>query len=768
MRNLLLLIGSQLQGKTTWVKDNNLEDHTLSMDELRLRFLPRVSTIDGHSTIPGDKNDIVFKTFSAMLESRMNAGSFIVIDNMNNKESDLNWYKDLSLTYGYKIWYRDFRNTNTLEQCLLMNSIRQGNHMGNDAIITHYNHAKNLKVHKNITEIKELIEIPSYNGIQFNHFSRKDFESIFYIGDIHGCLNDLKTFIDKYYTQKSYYVFTGDYVDRGPDSVGVMRLLSALHLNGNVLLLEGNHEKWVRLYGANKDNMIKNKGFLSDTVAQFNEKQPNGGLNFTRSDARSFAKKLKVFAGIKYGGKLLFASHGGVNRLEISDKGYRTFPANHYISGTGNYSNLLEMYATEPELHNSHDLNWLPKKIDHVIHGHRNRGHVTRTGKYINLEGSIEQGGNLKAVRFNSDGTSEDILVKATYNYLDDGNKALIEFRESDHIKESILSEGLSAFNFTRELFYKRTWSRVTVKARGLFVDTARKVVAARSYDKFFNIEETTETSLEKLRNVSYPLEAFEKGNGYLGIVSSHPHEDGLLICSKSTNKGEYAEVFKSHLKTTLDLDLLDDFCKKMNVSLVFEVVDPAFDPHIIEYKKSELILLDIIPNSFVYSTWSFDKLQGVLDELMIRYPHVSAQRCTVRVKRLEETINTYEELCKHIVDNKYLKEEGFVYRDSKGFMFKYKTSFYNFLKTIRTQLERSSEGVTDDNLVTAMMSKLNERGMFLDNALHSTTNIATKKESMKFVVFALANKNRNIVHIYSDFKRDNPDFLEPLRPYSE
>ena len=64
------------------------------------------------------------------------------------------------------------------------------------------------------------------------------------IGDIHGCLlqlNDLLNFVKP--TAEDQVVLLGDYVDRGPDSRGVLNLIIELKQSGmNLVCLRGNHE----------------------------------------------------------------------------------------------------------------------------------------------------------------------------------------------------------------------------------------------------------------------------------------------------------------------------------------------------------------------------------------------------------------------------------------------------------------------------------------------------------------------------------------------
>jgi serine/threonine protein phosphatase 1 len=74
------------------------------------------------------------------------------------------------------------------------------------------------------------------------------------IPDIHGCLNTLKALINEQIRPARYdeLYFLGDYIDRGPDSKGVLDYLRALQKDEYTLtLLKGNHEDFaVELYDA--------------------------------------------------------------------------------------------------------------------------------------------------------------------------------------------------------------------------------------------------------------------------------------------------------------------------------------------------------------------------------------------------------------------------------------------------------------------------------------------------------------------------------------
>jgi serine/threonine protein phosphatase 1 len=63
------------------------------------------------------------------------------------------------------------------------------------------------------------------------------------IGDIHGCLRALDALLDAVDPQRDdLVVILGDYVDRGPDSKGVLERLLALQARCRCLTLKGNHD----------------------------------------------------------------------------------------------------------------------------------------------------------------------------------------------------------------------------------------------------------------------------------------------------------------------------------------------------------------------------------------------------------------------------------------------------------------------------------------------------------------------------------------------
>lgn len=64
------------------------------------------------------------------------------------------------------------------------------------------------------------------------------------IGDIHGCLRALDTLLEfAKVTPQDQVISLGDYVNRGPDSAGVLDRLIALHEAGDLIAIRGNHDQ---------------------------------------------------------------------------------------------------------------------------------------------------------------------------------------------------------------------------------------------------------------------------------------------------------------------------------------------------------------------------------------------------------------------------------------------------------------------------------------------------------------------------------------------
>ena len=375
------------------------------------------------------------------------------------------------------------------------------------------------------------------------------------------------------------------------------------------------------------------------------------------------------------------------------------------------------------------------------IHGHRNYYGIDYN-KYeysYNLDGNIENGGYLRILTLNDDGSvSFNNYKNNNYDYKlveKENIYSLIEnLRKNKYIYEKELDNNISSFNFSKEAFYNKVWNNITTQARGLFIDTINYLIVARSYNKFFNLDEREETKYERLKEkLKYPAYFYLKYNGFLGILSIY--NDEFVFGTKSQLSGDFNDYFKNIFNKKFDIKQKKAIKKRLiedNSSMVFEVVDSINDKHIIEYKEDKLVLLDEIYNSINYSKVEYGELKDFADKNKIE------------IKELIYTVNNLEEFEERFsiikqedfrLNNHYV--EGFVIEDSTGFMFKYKSEYYKKWKFLRSKMESAIKNndyktKSNDELENRFMKYLEDKYKDKEMDINSINIIDERNEFEK------------------------------------
>ena len=290
---------------------------------------------------------------------------------------------------------------------------------------------------------------------------------------------------------------------------------------------------------------------------------------------------------------------------------------------------------------------------------------------------------------------------------------SLVKAQDFDHI---------TSFSFTRQSFYDKNWNTVNTMARGLFVNNVTKEIVARSYKKFFNLNENPEHTLDQLQQtLAFPVDIYEKENGFLGIVGYDTQTNTLFITSKSNPESPFADNFRRIFNNTFDegkRSTIKRLLRDQKATMVFEVNDPINDPHMIEYDKEHLVLLDVIARDENFIKADYDYVKSI------------AKKFGVKVKKRLAKINSWDNLVGFIknVEAKddyftHTQIEGYVYEDSAGFMFKQKTNYYSFWKSMRTMKDRKASSIEknkvfdkktreNNNLSTAFVNYLDEQSL--------------------------------------------------------
>lgn len=440
MRVLLLLRGSAGCGKSTWIEQNGLKPYTLSADDIRLLCASPVMTVDGGEAISQSNDNIVWKTLFNILETRMKNGEFTVIDATNSKTSEMNRYKKMCEEYKYRIYCVDFTNI-PIEETKRRNLMRPALKQVPEYVIDKmYARFETQKIPSGIT----VISPNELNAVFMKRFNMSEYKKIHHIGDIHGCYTALKEYfnLNGGIKDDEFYIFCGDYIDRGIENAEVIKFLLSIYKKPNVLLLEGNHERWLWCWA--NDKVSNSKEFELHTKAELES------AGISKKDVRMLYRRLGQCAHYEYKGNMYIVTHAGLSN--VSDN--LTFiSTNQMIRGVGNYNDFDKI--ADSFVVNTPD-NYFQ------IHGHRNTKGlpVQVNSRVFNLEGRVEFGGDLRCVQVLEDGTHNIVEVKNdVYKELevitsvaDSVGDLIIALRSSNNIMEKKYGN-ISSFNFTKTAF---------------------------------------------------------------------------------------------------------------------------------------------------------------------------------------------------------------------------------------------------------------------------------------------------------------------------
>lgn len=696
MNIITMLSGIMGTGKSTFIKENNLEEYTISTDDIRLILGQPRHTVDSDGNVRKHMANIddkkVFEIFYETIESRMMRGEYIVLDAMNVSSKSQNYIKKLAKKHKYRVNLVDIQGNMRIEQILKQNKNRVEYKVVPDDVIKQ-------KYNKRYSDYKERgrINLGGINLIDKEKFketffwSTKDlnnYDKVFVIGDIHGCYTALKEGLGEI-KDNYYYIFLGDFFDRGIENKEVFLFIKGLMNKDNAVFLIGNHEEHLINFTKREkgDSYFIAKGFLKNTVPEI-----LSGGDISIKDMSRFAKKLQVFFAFEYNGQKYICSHGGILPEQYNGQEYPEFknglyditrePSKDIIFGIGGYNFDIDYHFDRKQLERPRE--------NRVIqfHGHRNSFHVEPYAyEYCyNLEDNVEMGGYLRIAEITKNGLKINKIKNNIYNkellhdslYVDMSNLTNLEIKEcldnSKYIKGKKFKE-LTAYNFSQEVFYDSFWNAFTTTARGLILKNNGDIFS-RGYNKFFNIDENIETTIDAIKEkVKYPLKASVKENGYLGIMTGDGSRLHFFSKSGSTNYSTmFQTMFYKLLKENVNIkniEKIQELLSSNNYSVTFEVINIEKDKHIVTYNESKLVILDVIKNQY-----DLEFQDDIKDEL---------SRLTGFETPESYIINNnseFEHFLGKVKDE--VNTEGYVFKDSNNYMFKLKNDDYKFIKSLR------------------------------------------------------------------------------------
>ena len=467
MRYLFLMRGLPGSGKSTWIKENKLEEYTISTDTLRAMFASPAMKLDGNMALLNKQDRYVFQFLNILLEEKMSRGEMIFVDATHYRAKFISDYKKLAKKYRYRVYVVDFTDVN-IDICLKNNKDRTVSKYVPEMTIRKM--AEVIKQNKNdlptfALNITRQECLDMVNSIKPLNFTNK-WNRIVVFGDIHGCYQPLEQYFSEHpFAEDSYYIFTGDYIDRGLQNKEVMEFLFTIKDKKNVLMLEGNHERWLRLYANNNEESIDSEDIKTinkhlplfkeywelNTIRsyEFNKRTAPQLDMLNKKEIARFCSRLGQMAYFTYYDKKYVVSHGGITSVPNI-----AIPTEQYIKGVGEYGDTFDMYKT------------LTQYEDTVfIHAHRNllKHDVKASDNSYNLCDEVEWGGYLRVLHITPDGIETFKYKNSIFREPPADTQTTKTEMTVKALKESPLTRvidfgKISSINFTRNAFEKKQY----------------------------------------------------------------------------------------------------------------------------------------------------------------------------------------------------------------------------------------------------------------------------------------------------------------------
>lgn len=671
MRTLLLFRWAPWCGKSTFIKENWLEPYTLCADTFRMLYSSPTLYVNGEVHIPQNVNAVAWDNLFSTLEYRMQNGEFTVIDATNSKTVEMNKYKKLADEYRYRLYIVDMTDI-PIDEVKRRNKQRpEWKWVPEEAIDNMYARFTTQKVPSWIKVIKpeEVVDLLRWRAVEIPD----TYKEVVHIWDIHWCYETLMSALPNGIEEDKFYIFLWDYYERGPENVKTLDFMESIIDLPNVVCLEWNHETHLWTYGIGK--IPRSKHFMGYTVNELIE----WGWNPKRM--RVFMKKLLQCYYYTFKGKTVLCTHWGISNSNF-DKllplGLTCIATMDLIHWVGSYNDTAEC-DTNFAKGNIIQIHWHRNIEDKQIEWIANLEWWVEWGKELRV---AVLGDELKVVKYPY---KDRIPSKEEFFWIkqDVTVKQFIEnLRKNKYINEKNVQWNISSFNFTRWAFSRSHWDRETVKARGLFINTNTYKIVARAYNKFFNVDEQKSTMLFSIgQNAHFPIVGYKKYNGYLWIIGYDEESDELIFTSKSEVGWPHAQRLKEIvIEKGINLEKVKDYLKENLCSLVFEVIDPINDSHIIKYTERDVILLDCVKNTINFEKLDYDSLLKLWELLWF-----TVKEKLVELKDMVELRECIDELLNPNSEyNTWTPIEWMVFVDKDDFMFKQKWEYYQQWKKLR------------------------------------------------------------------------------------
>jgi protein phosphatase len=394
--SLVVLIGVSGSGKSTWARRYFSPTEIVSSDRCRAM----ISDDENNQTI----SPAAFQLLHFIVEQRLRLGRLTVVDATNVQQEArqpllalAQQYHVLPVAVVFNLSEEIYaaRNEQRADRRLEPYMLRRQK-MNFENSLDHLKEEGFGKVC--IFESVEAVEQAIIHRAPLRCDRRSDAGPFDLIGDVHGCAHELQTLLEKLGYQRDEknilahadgrrVIFLGDLVDRGPDSVGVLRLALDMIEAGRAFWLPGNHDD--KFYRYLKGNAVRISHGLDKTIQQFDaltENERQALIERYKQHYRRLAEHL-----ILDGGQLV-AAHAGMKAEMLGRTGGRVRSFALYGETTGE----VDEFGLPVRVNWA--ANYHGKAL--VAYGHTPAPEAVFINNTINLDQGCVFGGKLSALRY--------------------------------------------------------------------------------------------------------------------------------------------------------------------------------------------------------------------------------------------------------------------------------------------------------------------------------------------------------------------------------
>jgi len=528
------------------------------------------------------------------------------------------------------------------------------------------------------------------------------------IGDSHGLLTELILLLNKIgwnYSEKNMVFshedkerklfFLGDIVDRGTQSIDLLKAVKNTVQNNNAILILGNHEeKLISSYVKYLETGIVLNKSLSSTQTL---------VDFLKLDKEEREDLFYFLIACPVRLSIWVNKDNG----EISNENVNVFKVGFCHANNDSFNEFfiprsLALYGKRSVESKDTDFLYEENFKNGINDSVLMRGHIFQTSKQNNvysLEDDQAFEGNLVVlqldkyvnfVRENNWVSNYSFFEKSTVKYKTEFNfnkyikgKIMLLNEMNNLVKTGLATDGwrkdesgqkqphedgFKVFKYSKMVHFKRLWktNQWLEKARGLVLDSGGSIVV-HPFDKLYNFGEyDVGQNVDKSKKV----QVIEKMNGYLGCISKHPFKNELFLSTTGSiaKDAPFVKMIEDFITPELNGKLLH-FLKNNKMTLLFEVLHKN-DPHIIEYEEKD------------YGLWLIGARKLTLSEKPETEVVLDALAKKLEFKRPKWEEKTFGEVLESLQTSQL---EGFMIRDAENNepLMKIKTNYYLVTKFV-------------------------------------------------------------------------------------